>query len=96
MTVTAVSEDDQDRLNALGSIAETLVANARELIGDSDDAGASLAMVEGWAAALRPESYDAKHTRMGMCSSSSRLRSLLRRGFSRAKWKSSEAVTPSG
>lgn len=65
MTVTAVARNDRDRLDALGRIAETLVANARELIGDSDDADASLAMVEGWAAALRPERYDAKATEDG-------------------------------
>lgn len=62
MTVTAVARNDRDRLDALDRIAETLVANAREQIGDSDGADASLAMVEGWAAALRPESYDAKAT----------------------------------
>jgi hypothetical protein len=65
MTVTAVARNDRDRLDALGRVAEALVANARELIGDSDDADASLAMVEGWAAALRPESYDAKATEDG-------------------------------
>lgn len=62
MTVTAVARNDRDRLDALGRIAESLVENAREQIGDSDGADASLAMVEGWAAALRPESYDAKAT----------------------------------
>jgi hypothetical protein len=65
MTVTALVKHDQDRLDALGRIADALVASARQLLGDADDVDASLAMVEGWAAALRPENIDAKATEDG-------------------------------
>ena len=62
MTLTALARNDQDRLDALGRIGDRLVANAREILGEAADADASLATVEGWAAAFRRESYDAKAT----------------------------------
>ena len=65
MTVTALLKNDQDRLGALGRIADDLVANARNLLRKADDVDDSLAIVEGWAAALRPENLDTRATEDG-------------------------------
>lgn len=62
MTLHAMTREDRDRLAELGHIADTLVENARQIFGHADAADAELAAVEGWAAALRPESYEAKAT----------------------------------
>jgi hypothetical protein len=62
MTVTALVKNDHDRLDGLSRIADELVANARKLLDQADDADASLAMVEGWAAAFRPENIDTRAT----------------------------------
>ncbi|HYK95433.1 MAG TPA: hypothetical protein VE011_06165 [Candidatus Dormibacteraeota bacterium] len=60
MTIAAVGRNDERRLAELGAIADALVRRARELIGDAEGADSSLATVEGWAAALRPENYSAR------------------------------------
>ncbi len=46
-------------------MARTREIRTREILGESADADASLATVEGWAAAFRPESYNAKPTDEG-------------------------------
>ena len=57
MTVQAVLDGDQDRLDVLASIADDLVDHARSLVAGSDDADRELATVQGWAAILHPENH---------------------------------------
>ncbi len=57
MTVQAVLDGDQDRLDALAAIAGELVRRARDLVAGSQDAGQEMATVHGWAAILHPENH---------------------------------------
>ena len=65
MTIHAVTRNDQERVAALGRIADALFANARGLFGDSDDADESIAMVEGWASTFRQENMGFRPTTDG-------------------------------
>jgi len=61
MTITARLEGDNERLTALGVVANQLIRNARA----EGYAGEELAAVEGWAAGLRAESYRAHRLESG-------------------------------
>jgi hypothetical protein len=57
MTLQATLAGDSNRITALASVADELVRRARERMAGRDNEAEELASVEGWAAALRPESY---------------------------------------
>ena len=61
MTVTARLEGDDERLTALGAIADQLISNAQA----EGYAGEELAAVEGWAAGFRSENYKASPLESG-------------------------------
>lgn len=65
MTVRTMLAGDQRRLAALAAVADELVQRTRDLVADAEDASEQLASVEGWAAALRPESFHATETEDG-------------------------------
>jgi hypothetical protein len=59
MTLRAMLSADQERLAALAGVGDELIRRARELVAGSDDEADQMVVVEGWAAALRPENYRA-------------------------------------
>jgi len=66
MTINAMAGQDRARLAQLRQIGDELVANARKMLGDSEDADTEVASVERWAAALSPESYRATASDEGL------------------------------
>lgn len=65
MTLRAMLAGDAERLATLGAIADELVRRARDLMSGRAGEAEELATVEGWAAALRPESYHAREAEGG-------------------------------
>jgi hypothetical protein len=65
MTLRAMLAGDAERLAALGANADELVRRARDLMSGRPGEAEELATVEGWAAALRPESYRAREAEGG-------------------------------